>query len=228
MFSPQRCPWEGCPAHKIEKLNGSRSRQKFYVRFGFYKPKCRAHAVPRFRCRECGRTFSRQTFRADYRDHKPYLNAKLLELLCHGLGLRQSARIVKLSRRCTELKARKMCEHLEKLSHNLLDQFPEWCSFQLDEMETFESERTVMPLTVPSLIEQESMLIVDQKSAPIRPSGRMSRRRLRAIQRREARDGRRPSGSRRVVRRVLNTCAKFTRMTFPRSSGQRGYAALAA
>ena len=36
---------------------------------------------------------------------------------------------------------------------------------QLDEMETFETERTVLPLTVPVLIEQESMFIVDARSA---------------------------------------------------------------
>ena len=145
--------------------------------------------MPRFKCRFCSRGFSRQTFREDYCDNKPYLNAQLLELLCHGMGLRQAGIIVQLSRRCAEMKARKMSRHVARLNKNLLDQFPEGCSFQMDEMEAFENERTVCPITVPVLIEQESMFVVDARSAPIRPSGRMSARRREAIRRNEKRHG---------------------------------------
>jgi len=165
--------------------------------------------VPRFLCKECGRSFSRQTFRQDYRDHKPHLNARLLELLAHGLGLRQAATIVKLTRRCCELKARKLSRHLALLNRNLLDQFPDGCSFQMDEMEAFETERTVLPITVPVLIEQESMFVIDARSAAIRPSGRMSSRRRAAIRRREQAQGPRRDGSRGCLKRVLRTGARF-------------------
>ncbi len=150
MFKPLRCPRSTCPAHKIERYPD----EKFFIRKGYYRPKCRAHPVPRFKCKKCSLGFSRQTFRQDYRDHKPHLNARLLELLAHGLGLRQSAMILKMSRRCTEMKARKLSKHLRDLNRNMLDQFPEGCSLQMDEMETFENERTVCPLTLPIVIEQ--------------------------------------------------------------------------
>ena len=205
MFSPPRCPFPSCPAHSIER----RANTRFYKRNGFYYPKCRAHPVPRFKCRECGRGFSRQTFRQDYRDHKPHLNAKLAELLAHGLGLRQSAVILRLSRRSTVRKARKLSAHLGFLNRNLLDQFPDGCSFQMDEMETFEGERTVLPLTVPVLIEQESMFVVDARSAPIRPSGKMSRKRKAAIRKRERAEGRRRNESRGCLKRVLRQGAKY-------------------
>ena len=205
MFAPPRCPYADCPAHRIERYSESR----FYTRQGFYRPKCRAHPVPRFRCRECGRGFSRQTFRQDYRDHKPHLNARLLELLANGLGLRQCGFLLKLSRRCTELKARKIARHLASFNRNLLDQFPEGCSFQMDEMETFETERGVCPLTLPVLLEQESMFIVAAESAPIRPSGRMSQSRLAAIARRERLEGPRKHESRSCLKRVLRRGAKY-------------------
>ena len=205
MFSPPRCPSPSCSAHSIEGRDGTR----FYIRDGYYRPKCRSHPVPRFKCRECGRGFSRQTFRQDYRDHKPHLNAKLLELLAHGLGLRQSATILHLSRRCTEMKARKLSRHLEQVNRNLLDQFPEGSSFQMDEMESFETERTVLPLTIPVLIEQESMFVVDARSAPIRPSGKMSDRRRVAIKQRESAEGPRRNESRGCLKRVLREGAKF-------------------
>ena len=85
MFQPPFCPNRACPEHL-------RPRGRFFTRRGFYDPLCRAHRVPRFRCRSCGRGFSRQTFRADYRDHRPDLNAKLFLSMATGIGLRQTAR----------------------------------------------------------------------------------------------------------------------------------------
>ena len=205
MFTPPRCPYSACLAHNIEHLNDP----SFFIRKGSYKPKCRAHPVPRFGCRLCRRTFSRQTFRFDFRDHKPHLNAPLFNLLASGLGLRQSGRVLRLSRRCTELKARKISTHLARLCSNLLDQFPAGSWFQMDEMETFESERRVSPLTLPVLIEKQSMLVVAAQSAPIRPSGKMSERRLAAIQRRERREGRRQDRSRSCLKKVLRRAAKY-------------------
>jgi transposase-like protein len=205
VFCPPRCPNSGCPAHHIETLGTT----DFYIHKGSYHPKCRSRPVPRFKCKVCSRGFSRQTFRQDYCDNKPHLNAKLFELLASGLGLRQSGRILELSRRCVELKARKMARHLGNLDHNLLDQFPRGSSFQMDEMETFENERRVCPLTLPVVIEQESMLIVAAESAPIRASGRMSTKRLEAIARREEAEGRREDHSRGCLKRVFRRTSRF-------------------
>ncbi|MHC5064530.1 MAG: hypothetical protein ACYTG5_11225, partial [Planctomycetota bacterium] len=107
------------------------------------------------------------------------------------------------------MKARKLSRHLAHCNRNLLDQFPEGCSFQMDEMESFEQERTVLPLTIPVLIEQESMFVVDARSAPIRPSGKMSKKRRTAINRREEAEGARRNESRACLKRVLREGAKF-------------------
>ena len=98
MFQPPRCPYRACSQHH-------RPAGRFYVRFGSYRPKCRPWPVPRFRCKNCGRYFSRQTFRMDHRDHRPDLNARLLRCIASGLGLRQTSRLLGLSLRCTELKS---------------------------------------------------------------------------------------------------------------------------
>ena len=74
MVQPPRCPNRACPEHH-------HPTPRFYVRTGFYRPRCRSHPVPRFRCRTCERGFSRQTFRVDYRDHRPSLNDPLVRLL---------------------------------------------------------------------------------------------------------------------------------------------------
>ena len=117
MFQPPRCPNPACPEHR-------EPTRQFYVRRGYYQPKCRSHPVPRFRCRNCGKGFSRQTFRMDYRDHRPELNPTLFMLLASGLGLRQCSRILALSLSCTQLKFRKIARHLRAFNANLRGPLP--------------------------------------------------------------------------------------------------------
>ncbi|MEM7199676.1 MAG: hypothetical protein AAF628_05380 [Planctomycetota bacterium] len=176
---------------------------------GFFKPKCRTHRVPRFRCRTCGRTFSRQTFRADYRDHKPDRNQIVIILLCSGIGLRQTARVALMSRQGLAKKFRKIGRHLRQLNRNLRGPLPDDAVLQFDELETYEARRNSRPLTLPILIERPSRCILGMRSAPIRPSGTITPNRDRAIQADEARWGRRPSRSRAAVHSVLRRGAKL-------------------
>src|SRR5688572_17825572 len=197
MFTPPRCPYRHCAYH-----DAPGDGTAWFVRHGFYKPLCRSHPVPRFLCRGCKRSFSRQTFRMDRYDHRPDLNAPLFELLASGVGLRQSSRLLGLSLRCLELKFRKIARHLRRLHLNLQEQLPAGSLFQFDELETFEGMRTLRPLTVPVLIEKGSRYIVWAESAPIPARHRRTRhgrQRSEEIQRR----GRRHDGSRRACRRTL-------------------------
>jgi transposase-like protein len=204
MFQPPRCPHRRCAAHADPP-------PRFCKRHGSYAVLCRAHRVPRFRCKSCGRTFSRQTFRMDYHDHRPDLNARLFELLASGVGLRQCARNLGLSLRCTELKARKLGRHLRRLNLNLRGALSEGAGFQLDELETYEDRRNTRPLSVPVLIEKASRFIVWAESAPIRPSGRMSAARRAAIAAEERRYGPRRDFSRSSVRRTLRRGSELAR-----------------
>lgn len=139
----------------------------------------------------------------DYRDHRPELNARLFRALASGIGLRQAARNLGLSRRCTELKFRKLARHLRRLNLNLQGPLSEESVLQLDEFETYEGRRNTRPLSVPMLIERDSRFIVWSESAPIRPRGKMTRSRLEAIADDERRFGRRKDLSLRSVRRTL-------------------------
>lgn len=196
MFHPPRCPYRACARHRHPQPG-------FYRRHGHYIARCRPHPVPRFLCRSCRRTFSRQTFRMDYRDHRPDLNARLLRALASGLGLRQSSRNLGLSLRCTELKFRKLARHLRRLNLNLRGPLQPDASFQLDELETYETRRNTRPLSVPVLIETRSRFVVWAEAATLRPRGKMTPARRRAIAAEERRLGRRRDGSRRALRRTL-------------------------
>jgi hypothetical protein len=138
----------------------------------------------------------------DYRDHRPDLNPKLVELLASGVGLRQSSRLLGLSRRCLEKKHRKIGRHLRRQNLNLQGPLPPGSVLQLDELETYEGMRTLRPLTVPVLIEKHSRFIIWAESAPIPARHRKTRHgKTRCEELR--RKGRRRDGSRRACRRTL-------------------------
>lgn len=196
MFSPRRCPYRHCIQHTDPEPN-------FFRRHGSYIANCRPRPIPRFRCRSCKRTFSRQTFRADYRDHRPDLNQRLFKLLISGVGLRQSSRMLGLSRRCTELKFRKIARHLRRLNLNFQPALPAGSVLQFDEFESFETRRTARPVSIPMLIEPTARFVIWAESAPIRPHGRMTKRRLRAIHEDEERFGPRRSLASRAILRTL-------------------------
>lgn len=203
MFVPVRCPHRSCSQHH-------RPAQRFYRRHGYYRALCRPHPIARFLCRFCGRSFSRQTFRMDYRDHRPDLNVHLFRSLASGLGLRQTSRNLRLSLRCTELKFCKIARHLRRLNLTLRGPLPQDSCFQLDEIESYESCRNTRPLSVPFLIESRSRFVLWAEAAAIRPRGRMSAARLRRIARDHARYGLRRDLSRRSLRRTLQRGADLS------------------
>lgn len=202
MFTPPFCPYRECSQH-------GEAEPRFFQRHGYYKVQCRGYRIPRFRCKTCRRTFSRQTFRVDRYDHKPEVNIMLVMLLCSGIGLRQCARIVKMTLRNVMRKARKLGIHCRLLNRNLEQPLPADIEALLDELETYETRRNTMPLTLAALIEGRYRLFLGLRAAPIRPSGKMTEERKKAIAEDEARYGRRPSRSRAAVRSVLRRAARM-------------------
>jgi len=197
MFQPPFCPYRHC-ARRDDPRPG------FCVRHGTYKAACRAHAVQRYRCLSCQRTFSRQTFRVDHHDHRPDLNPRLFLLLASGLGLRQSARNLKLSLSSTVRKFRKLARHLRRLNLSLRRPLePSAVRLHLDEFETYEGERNTRPLTVPMLLASESRYILWSQSATIRPRGKMTAKRKKAVAEAEKRHGPRRDCSRSALQRTL-------------------------
>ena len=202
MFQPPRCPYRRCTQY-------ARPEPRFYLRYGSYAVKCRAQRVPRFYCKSCQRTFSRQTFRMDYCDHRPNLNAHLFQSLASGVGLRQSARNLRLSWRCTELKARKIGRHLRRLNLNLRGPLPRSASFQFDELESYEGRRNTRPLSLPVLIERDSRFVVWAESATIRPRGKMTSERRAAIEAETELYGARKDLSRKSIRNAFRCGAEL-------------------
>jgi len=126
----------------------------------------------------------------------------LFLLLISGVGLRQCARNLGLSVHAVQKKFRKIGRHQRLLQRNLLQKLPGNRTYLFDELETYE-QRAICPLTVPVLIERDSLLVVTLDAAPIRRVSRRGSRRQRWLQQHELRHGRRQDRGRRCVRRCL-------------------------
>lgn len=206
MFIPPCCPNEACTAHRSPL-------GPFFRRDGLYAPRCRPHPVQRFRCRVCGRRFSRQSFRADRYQKKPYLNAPCLRLLVACVALRQAARVLGVARRTVERRFAWLARQARGFQENRLDTARLTGPFMLDELESFEANR-YQPVTVPVLIEPGSFFLLASEVGPLRRKGRMSPDQHRRRAAHEARHGRRPTHASIAVRQVLQ---RLRLCTDPRS-----------
>ena len=193
-FVPPRCPNGRCEQHV-------RPIGRFWTRAGAYWPRCRSAPVPRFRCKSCTITFSRQTFRVDYRDRRPDCNTTLFLLLSSGVGLRQSGRLLGLDVHAVQKKMRKVAATATRLHENLS---PEVCArtFVLDEEETFEGA-SIRPLTVPMVVEKSTWFVVAFSVGSIRRLAKPGTLRRARQDAEELRHGRRRDESRKCVRDVL-------------------------
>lgn len=192
MFVPPFCPHRDCPAHVDPKPG-------FFRNHGSYHPQCRPQPVPRFRCKSCRKTFSRQTFRADYYQKKPWLTAPIWSRMVSHVSLRQIARTVGVARRTVEHRLVRFGLHAARAHAHTLDRLVPAGVFQFDELETYEQNRIMKPVTVGVLTHLPSWFVLDQQvgSMRARASGSKASKAARAAH--EAKHGVRANESPKVV-----------------------------
>ncbi len=220
-FVPTRCPRGLCPARDGQGFAYQRAGS--YVRFDL-------RVVRRFRCLVCRSRFSSQSFRVDYRLHKPWLPLAVFQGLVAKTTLRQMSR----SLGC---KLDTVLHHLRLVGnrgHHLHAAFLARCkssrggiegTFQLGELETFEQNRRLCPLTVPVLVHAKTWFVVNATTGTLpargnlRPFDRIRKERY------EKQHGRRVSKSKEAtracveaLREVLREGAEFALQTDQKSS----------
>jgi len=205
-FSPPRCPYRSCPS------NRSRRGSFTWRRRGHYKRRCDGRIVQRFDCGFCGRRFSTQSFRLDYRLRRLNVSRPLFYDFVSKVTHRQSARRHGVSRSTVEHRFLLLADQAHRLHLRTLARARS-CSgvFQFDELETYETDRRLKPVTVPVLIHRHSYFVVSANTAPLASRGKLrprDRKRLEVLRKRE---GRRRSGSLPAVVRSLRAAALLTK-----------------
>ena len=200
-FRPDHCPFTPCPSRRGEAAFGC-SRKGSFLR------KVDGRSVQRFQCHACGRRFSSQSFRLDYRLHRPRLTSLIFDLFVSKTTMRQMARIAGCKRKTVEHRLHLLAAHCREFHQQVLDRAVArggiQGSFQLDELETFETDRRLMPVTVPVLIERRSYYVLHVETAPLPARGRLSKAKRKLKEKLEKVLGKRRSGSRKAVESTLS------------------------
>jgi transposase-like protein len=197
-FHPHFCPHSDCPSRTGAALFRCH-------RDGFFPRAVDGRRVQRFFCRACRRRFSAQSFRLDFRQRKPQINSALLGCFVSKVTHRQTARILKIDRKTVHRRLRLWGPALRELHEAFLTRAVHngglFGVFSLDEMETYEHDRRLKPVTVPVLIHCDTRFILHMEVGQLPARGGLTghdlvRKRL---------QGPRPSESTLMVRRCFET-----------------------
>jgi len=198
-FQPSFCPWQGCPEH-LRSQSGYR-----FLRHGFFSTAQRRR-IPRFRCRSCRRTFSRQTFAVSYYRKRPELLRPVAAGLVAGSALRQIARSLDCSPNTVARISARLGRHAILLQaralRHLRGRLVEPVVF--DHFETFEFTQDY-PFGVGTPVGADSWFVYGVDPAPHARTGRTTpaqRKRLRARPKRRMR-GRYTGSTQRVLDLLL-------------------------
>jgi len=169
-YLPPFCPREQCPSHTQVPFT-------FQCK-GRFSRKVDGRTVQRFKCLVCRKGFSSQTFRVDYRLKKPWLSLAIFQALISKCSVRQAGRNL-------ACKPDTVLHHLGLLAEQAREVHKLFLArhkrdgpglsgtFQLDELETFETDRRLQPLTVPVLIGKETRFVVHAETGTLPARGKL-------------------------------------------------------
>ena len=174
-----------------------------YQRRGSFTRACDGRRVQRFQCKSCKRTFSTQTFRVDYRLRRPALDRKIFGALISKVTQRQAARDLHCDRGMIARRVEVFGQHCREFHERLMlerGQSRLWGGgFVFDELETYEHNRRLKPVTVPVLVHKSSHCILHTAVGMLPPRKPLSNANQRKLEQLERVEGKRRSESRAKV-----------------------------
>lgn len=164
---PTHCPNPECGNHETPAID-------FFRKRGSFTPKCKGHALARYQCKVCGKTFSNRTFEADRSQKRPDINRTLSRLMCAGVTLRSCAWILECSYNTVCSRAAWLALSARQAHEAALDSGELATSYvQFDEMQTFEHARA-KALTVALAVRGKTGQILSAKVGRIPSNGHLA------------------------------------------------------
>ncbi len=181
-FQPAFCP---CRSPECESTSGFQ-----YQRRGTFQRVCDGRLVQRYQCKRCKRTFSTQTFRVDRGLRRPSLDRLIFLGLVSKVSQRQLTRKYHCGRGSVARRLERYGKHCRAFHQVALRQrghsLPWEGQFQLDELETFETDRRLKPVTVPLLVHLPSRCVLHAAVGTLPPRKPLPPRKQKQLERIEA------------------------------------------
>ena len=168
--APPFCPNSNCRFHKADRRHWRFIRKGYFVSGGR-----RRTSTQRYRCLQCGRSFSDRTFRAGYWLKRPRLLARIARRLVGCSGYRQIARELAISpqtvaRHAARLGRHSLLFHVSKLRGRPIQE-----PAALDSFQSFEYSQ-YYPTLYHLVVGRESHFCYGFTDSECRRSGRMTAR----------------------------------------------------
>ncbi len=133
------------------------------IRKGYFFRACDSRHIARFRCRNCGRHFSRSTLSPKFRQHKRRENTPLFDLLTSGVSMRRSSTLLRINRKTVTRKKKFLATQarveLIELIQKLYPEGSGATDVQFDDMESFHHTK-LKPLSIPLVVENNTRIIL--------------------------------------------------------------------
>ena len=142
-------------------------------KWGTYRRPKDQKRVQRYRCRECARSFSDQTFAHDYRLRLRHFNQTVFRLLCSGVSQRRIAFIVGTKPVAVSRRVVLFGTVAERNLATYRRARPKAKHVLIDEMESFEHTKC-KPLTIPIAVEEKTRKILSLDVGQIAAKGRLA------------------------------------------------------
>ena len=206
-FQPAFCPCESPQCTGAEGLQ--------YQRRGTYRRSCDGRLVQRYQCKRCKRTFSTQTFRVDRGLRRPSIDFQIFLGLVSKVSQRQMTRELYCGRGAIARRMKRYGKHCRAFHERALREratsLPWEGQFQLDELETYETDRRLKPVTVPLLVQLPSRCILHAAVGTLPARKPLPPRKLAQLERIEAQEGKRCSESHAKVSECFAVLKEITK-----------------
>lgn len=144
-----------------------------YVKYGYFRPRSNNYQpIPRYLCKDCDKTFSRQTNAVTCGQKKPQINQEILKWYSSGNTQRRMAEVMGVNRK-TIIRKFLFLADLAKKEHERVVKSGELKTgfVQFDEIETFEHTR-LKPLSIAIAVRAKTGQIIAAKVASMNCKGK--------------------------------------------------------
>jgi transposase-like protein len=145
------------------------------IKKGFFRRSSDGRLVQRFFCKDCKRSFSKQTFSRFYRQRKIWISAELAKLITSGVSRRRCALLLGVNRKTIDHKITELSEYAQHWQSEVLQQRKTFSSIHFDDLESFEHTK-MKPLSVPLVVEDKSRIIIAAGVAQMPAKGLLAKR----------------------------------------------------
>lgn len=144
---------------------------------GVYFRKCDSRKIQRFKCKVCGKRFSRSTNTLEYRQKKRRVNYILYKLICSGNSMRRCSKILGINYKTVARKVDYLAEKCRKRQNNFLLnlRISKVENMQFDDLITLEHTK-MKPLSVSLAVDKNRRIILGAEVSRIPAFGHLAKK----------------------------------------------------